>query len=312
MRLFLCGLVAVLAGLGTAAIGLLYLALPSLGSVFAARGLPAPDPRAAVSGGLTYLLAGTALGWTGVAAMRGRSWSRPVLVSLAWIWLVTGALFAALLALLLPSLREADPSGLALPQAIWFTVRAVVLGLAIGCGIAVPALVLWWLRFPATHPSVSRTDLRLDWSERCPQPVLVLAIALAATAVLALPTLARPVVPVLAVVLTGWPAAIATLAFAGVSAWLARSVYRLERRGLLATAAATAICGVALVGTILTVDSSELGEALGVSSADWAWLESSVPIGRPTAALVAVGATLASLAWLATLRRHFFPPGAGD
>ncbi len=305
MRLFLGGLAALLAGLGAIAFGLLYLALPALAPSLAAGGIPAPDLRVTLAGGITYLLAGAALGWTGLGAMLGRRWAGPVLTSLAWIWLVAGALGSLLVALVLPGLAGAAPYGLDVPPETWLLALALGFGLAVGCGVVVPAFVLLALRVPgARAPGVAADPVRA-WSERCPQPVLALALALGATSLLALPTLLRPVVPVFHVVLTGPAASLVTLAGAGLSGWLAWSVYRLERRGLLGTMWVSAACGVSLIGTILTVDAAELAFAIGIPPADAEWLTSAAPIGRPAAAALAAVATLGSLAWLGSVRRHF-------
>jgi len=247
------------------------------------------DTRAAIASGLTYLLVAAAFFAAGVGAVGGRAWARPALVSLAWIWLLTGALVVAFLALVVPALP--------VPPELALVVRAMALGLGGLVGVAAPAALLWMLRGAAPVPSGDAT---------CPQPVLVLATALAATSVLALPTIVRPVVPVLHVVLTGLPAAALTLVVAALCAWLARGVYRRERRALAGTAALFAASGASLVVTALTIDASEIWTALGAGAEEADWL-AAASLSRSAAVACAVLATVASLAWLAALRRHFPP-----
>lgn len=175
-------------------------------------------------------------------------------------------------------------------------VRAIVVGLGLLLGIALPGGLLWLLR--EAGPTIARPS---HWP---PQPVLVLAAALVATSVLSLPTLVRPVVPLFHMVLTGVPGAVATLALAILCGWLALAVYRLERRGLVGTALLFAGFGLSLLVTALTVSGEALWTALGAREGEAASL-SSLPFGRGALAAAAVVLTAASLVWLASLRRYF-------
>ena len=286
-------MIALCAGVGATAFAALQLALPVFGSAFRARGIAPPDARASIASGLSYLIVAAAFFVTGVGALRDRAWARPALVSLAWIWLLTGVLVVLVLALFVPVLP--------VPGELVLAVRAIILVGGLGLGIVLPVGLLWLLRVPAGL-EVSRPS---HWP---PQPVLVLAVALAATSVLSLPTLVRPVIPLFHVVLTGMPAAAATLGLAALSAWLAREVYRLEHRGLVGTALLFAFFGVSLVVTALAVDPMALWTALG-AGADDADALSTLPVGRAAAASAAALAAAASLVWLASLRRYFSARG---
>ena len=275
--------------MGATAFGALQLALPAFGSAFVARGIAPPDTRAALASGLSYLIVAAAFFTSGVGALRDRAWARPALASLAWIWLFTGLLVVLVLALLVPVLP--------VPPELVFAVRAVILACGLAFGVLLPAGLLWLLRLPAGH-DVPRPS---HWP---PQPVLVLAVALAATSVLSLPTLVRPVIPLFHVVLTGIPAAAATLVLAALCAWLGYAVYRRERRGLVGTALLFAFFGVSLVVTALAVDPAALWTALGAGASEADAL-STLPVGRTAAASAAALASAASLVWLASLRRYF-------
>ena len=122
---------------------------------------------------------------------------------------------------------------------------------------------------------------------------------------LALPMAARPLVPLFGILLTGVPAVLFILAGAVICAYLARSCYRLEMSAWWGTVGLMALLGVATAVSFATIAPAEIYRALGYPEEQISMLEASGAFGGPTAVWIAVIFTLASLAYMAAIRKHF-------
>ena len=127
-RLTLFGALAILAGAGSVALGLLHVML--LVGVQRIPGLETMpvDTRSYVMGGTLYVLLGTAFVWVGAGSVRKRRWVRPLMLTLAWTWLLGGVSVL----LLLPGLLDlamglSAPGSPALDPTVAGLVKAVML-----------------------------------------------------------------------------------------------------------------------------------------------------------------------------------------
>jgi hypothetical protein len=196
-----------------------------------------PPPAASVAmGALFYLGIAVVFGWLGVGSILARRWARTLSLALGWIWLLSGLVGGLFSLVLLPRIFAAMPQ----------TGGPDMTGVAMGCAIAVivPVLILLPLAFVLFYrgrnvrATFEARDPHPRWTDRCPFPVLVLAL-LAAFAVLpcALNAL-HPAVPLFGRLLTGPPGAAAMLLFALLQVALAWGLYKLRPGfGRLATLA---------------------------------------------------------------------------
>jgi hypothetical protein len=306
-RLTLFGALSILAGGGCLLLGLLHVAL-LLG---AGRHLGVQvDARAHLSGALLYALLGGAFIWIGGGSVRKRRWARPLMLTLAWTWLLGGLSVL----LLLPGLVDIalgtavanatppDPSVVGLAKIVLMLVAGFV-------GVVVPASFVWVYNDRHLRLTCEAHDPEPDWTQSCPPSVLGLSIGLAACGGVALLMTLRPAVPLFGWLATGWPAVLSLLVGAGACLWLARETFALRASGWWITTVFLVLVGVSTWLTLVRVQPDELFRAMG-------YPEDSLPSGDSTFGHVAtwltVVFTLLTVAYMVGIRKHFTAgPAAG-
>jgi hypothetical protein len=303
VRLRLFGSLAILAGCALVLLGLLHL-LPLLG----AGGMPAAetglaDGRTYAMGALLYALLGGAFVWIGAGSVRMRRWARPLMLTLAWTWLLGGVCVLFLLPGLLDlALGVSLPGAPALDPAVAGLVKLVLMiGTAV-FGVAVPALFVWAYHDRGVRLTCEAHDPRPDWTERCPPAVLGLSLGLGACGILALLTALRPVVPLFGALLTGAPAVASLLAGAGLCLWLARETYALRVRGWWVATAFLVLIGVSTWLTLWRAEPAELFRAMGYPE-DWLG-SGDARFGTVATWLTAV-LTVLTVVFMVRIRKHF-------
>jgi hypothetical protein len=313
LRLAVFGLVAILTGIGSSLLGLahlllLFFPLPDYG-----LGLDEPgvtDTRSLAMGAVIYVMIGAIFVVSGVGSIRCRRWVQPVMVVLAWTWLLAGVMALAMIYGSLSDLwilATSELNELPLELELWF--RTLVLGIAGIGGVLLPTLFLIAYRPADVRAACEALDPQPTWTDRCPLSVLGLAGGLGLAAAFALPMALVPVVPVFGQLWTGPKGVAATLSFAIVAGWLARATFRLERRGLWGTLLLLVLLGLSVAVTFARIELIDYYRAMGYPERHLARLaRADSPMG---AILVwgSLGMTLASLGYLASIRVHFRSPG---
>ena len=212
------------------------------------------DYRTMVFALLMYVLATVLFIWSGVGALRVRRWVRPVMLIVAWTWLVSGVISTLYWALATPSLREimdsATPPGAARPPA------AVYLAMAWGTGtimtlfmVVVPAVFAWVFGRKGVRETLEFFDPRTRWTEACPTPVLAVSAWLAAAAVACVLYCAYAVLPLFGLVVSGAPAVAGLLLLAAVYVALAWLTFRLRPAGWWGTLVVYSVWAASMVWT---------------------------------------------------------------
>lgn len=270
---------------------------------------PTPDARSVVVAIAFYAAVAVALIWCGVGSVRRQRWSRPMMLIVAWTWLLLGVALAVMSIFTFPymddAIRNATPPGQpAPPPAFMWAVLAIAGCFGVIFLIIVPTAFVWFYQPDRTRVALEVEDPQPRWTDRVPLPVLGLSVGWAMAAGFALVLLPFSVLPVFHVLLTGWAAAIAILALAAACAWLAVATYRLSPAGwwgsMLLTLALTAGATV----TFLRISIKEMYLAMGHSPEN---VELMVPYEiNPLvhAGLVVVFGIIA-VVYLFRLRRHF-------
>lgn len=298
---FFGGLIALggLAAWGLAALhGILGFLAPTLPG---AEALPA-EIGPYLAGAATYLLIGAAALVLGIGAIRLERWAPPLLRSFAWIWLLGGATMAALGGGLFDNALVSYAGAVPPEDAAWL--RRFFVG-AIGVlGIVLPAALLVSLRGPAVSRACAARHPESCWSDACPEPVLLTAVALAVCGLLFLPLAFHPVVPWFGRLLVGPTGAAAQITLGAACVALALGLYRQRIRALLGTAGLFLALGVSTVVTLRVAEPVAMLSALGYPRPD---LFAAERLAEVRALLIwLTGAfTVASLALLWGLARHF-------
>jgi hypothetical protein len=298
-RLAVFGLVTVLLGGASIMLGLLNLALPFTERVLPAQSPPAYDARTLLIGFFTDLLIGALLVWAGVGALRKRRWAPPVMLTIAWTWLIGGVFLLLILIFTLDELLTIGGGPLA-PE-IASIVQATILVFTVLAGVLLPAIYILVFRDEAILRTCERHDPHPSWAESCPQSVLGLSLVLWAAAALLVPLSLRPSVPLFGVLVTGWPGAALMLLGAAVSAWLARGVYRRSPTAWWATTVLLVLLGVSATATLQVLDAAAFYEAAGIpvepGSAGAGW--------KPVYVWSSVVMTVLSVVYMLAVRPHF-------
>lgn len=304
-RLITFGIVLIGVGALGLFLGLAHLLLP-----LAARLLPsAPaslDAPTILMGALLYGSIGAILVWIGIGSVRLERWVRPLMLSLAWIWLITGLMATPLMASMLDDLMLlATVEMEARPAELLAAVKVFILSITVLGGVVFPALLIWAYRDPDVGRTCEAHHRKPAWTDRCPLPVLGLSVCLGLAAWVTLPIALRPVVPVFGHLVTGWPGSLLVLGSAALAAWLAWSTYRLRPGGWWATAIALIVFGASTVVTFGAVDPLEVYRAMGYPEEVLAAWSGSPVSGRPVVIGGTVALTLVSLVYMVRIREHF-------
>jgi len=305
-RLVLFGSVAVLAGAGLVLLGLLQLALIFLPKLAAFESIPM-DPRSAVIGVLTHGLLGVAFVFVGLGSIRKRRWVRPLMLVLAWTWLLTGALTLLLVPRLIDGMAASDPGGssIAVPPELMGPLKLLALVLTAGAGVLLPALFVWVYNDRDLLLTCEAHDTTPAWTERCPTSVVGIVISLVAVAGLSLPLAVRATVPLFGYLATGWSGAIVLFGAAAICLWLARELYALRRRGWWGTVLLMVGVGVSTIMTVAAVGLNPIYRELGYPEESIAMLEHG-GLSDPTAANWLTAAfTVLTLVYMLAIRKHF-------
>jgi hypothetical protein len=299
-RLTLFGALSILAGCACVVFGLLHLLflfgagrLPGTGS------MPA-DSRPYVMGALLYGLLGAAFIRVGVGSVRRRRWARPLMLALAWTWLMGGACVLFLLPGALDVLLGASA-----PVADATVARLVRIVMMVGTalfGVIVPALFIWTYSDRHLRLTCEAHDPQPDWTERCPPAVLGLSVGLGACGVIALLSALRPAVPLFGRLLTGWPGGLSLIVGAGICLWLAWETYALRMRGWWLTTAFLVLVGASTWVTLERVAPAELFRAMGYPEDTLAFPSSAF---SSAAVWLTVGITVLTVVYMGAIRKHF-------
>lgn len=302
-RLTLFGALSILAGGACVLFGLLHLLLLfGAGRLSGMETMPV-DWRSYVMGALLYGLLGAAFIRVGIGSVRKRRWARPMMLSLAWTWLLGGVCVLFLLPGMLDAALGASVSGAPVTDATVAGLARIVMMVGTALfGVVVPALFVWTYNDRQLRLTCEAYDPEPDWTERCPPAVLGLSVGLGACAVVAVLSALRPAVPLFGRLVTGSPGVLSLVAGAGICLWLARETYALRMRGWWLTTAFLLLIGVSTWLTLERVAPSDLFRAMGYPEDSLA----SSPAGfRRAAEWLTAALTVLTVVYMGAIRKHF-------
>jgi len=275
-------------------------------SLFAASLTGTLDLRSIVPPVIFYLVAAVAFVWLGVGSIRARRWACELMLSLSWIWLVTGICSMVVAAWLAPAMLRGMAGPSDLPPSFVLVASLVLLGVLGFVYVILPAAFVVFYRSPQVAATCRARDPRPQWTDDLPRRLLTLAIvwALAAVSVLLMPAYGF-VVPFFGVVLSGAAgAAVWTVIFA-VCIVLAWGSARRAPWAWWGGVVAVVLAALSSVITAVRVDPVDWVRAMNLP-ADQAALLSGIAVpGRWSMALIWMVVWGSFLAYLMTVRRLF-------
>jgi len=276
------------------------------------QGTPAPDARGIAFGLVFYMALAGLFIWTGIGSIRVRRWVRPIMLILAWTWLLCGVLGLAFWLVMLPDLpaavQAAQPNAPPLSPEAYKAISLIASAFLFVVYIALPTVFVWFYQDKQVKATLEREDPVLRWTDRCPLPVLGLSLGLAFSAFACIGALIYGVFPLFGVMLRGAPATMAILLVAAALAFLARATYRLEWIGWWGTVAFTAVMLVSGIATSFRIDLFEIYRQFGLSAEQIDMMRQYKFLNSLTTSAVGAVTAIATLAYMVYLRRFFVPP----
>ncbi|HET7710839.1 MAG TPA: hypothetical protein VFL80_02820 [Thermoanaerobaculia bacterium] len=153
----------------------------------------------------------------GSGALRRRRWARPVTLAVSGVWLALGAVITALALAIVPRYVSN------------FRDAALAIGTLALLHIVIPSIFIALYRNPAMRETLEAHDPVSRWTDRVPVPVLALSLLMGFSAVSLLTGASYAVIPLFGTTLSGAPAAVVSIALAGLLGWVAFQLYRLRR-----------------------------------------------------------------------------------
>lgn len=206
-----------------------------------------------------YLLIAGVFVILGVGSIRARPWAAALSLSLAWVWLITGAATMVLSWWLLPGFWFQLGAGSGLdPGAARMLALAVNLGLSLIYVVLPGAFVLFY-RSPNVTATCRLRNPQPDWTQRCPPRLLALAVAFAlgGLSLVVVPAYGF-VFPFFGRVLSGAAGAACWMVVFVLSCALARGTCRREPWAWWTAVAAAGVGGVSSGMTFAVADPGEL------------------------------------------------------
>ncbi len=310
LGLVIFGVLQILIGLGCAALVPLSLVAQSLGNV---GGVASTDARSVFPAMVVYAALAAAFVWLGIGSIRARRWARELSWSLSWVWFLTGICSMIFAWLLLPFvLRELAGEG-GFPREVVVLVTVVTTVLLGFVYVLLPGAFVVFFRSPHVAATCRARDPKRQWTDDLPQRMLTLTIvwALAAVSVLVMPAY-RFVVPFFGVVLAGPAGAVVWAVILIGCVALAWGSVRRELWAWWGAMIAVLLAGLSTVITSLRVETVEMLRAMDLPDDQTALISGAMMPDQWVVILFWIVAWGSFLAYLATLRRFFVVPPAGD
>jgi hypothetical protein len=249
----------------------------------------------------------------GVGSIRARRWATRLTLSLSWVWLITGVGTTALTVWLLPGLLLAGGAGSALDDGL-VSVIALLIALFLGVVyVVLPGAFVLFYRSPDVIATCRARDPQPDWTDRCPQRLLALAVAwaLGGLSIIAVPAYGF-VFPFFGRILSGAAGALGWLIVLVLSGALAWGTCRRAPWAWRTAMAACLIGGISSTLTFAVIDPAELFEVGGLLSEQRALLEAVWPASPVIHVAVQTLIWGSLIAYLFVVKPLFNPPvGAG-
>jgi hypothetical protein len=272
----------------------------------------AVDARTLAPSLAIYAVMAASFIWLGIGSIRARRWAAAVMLSLSWLWLLTGALAMALLWLLVPRLQ--DLVGMTELPGGAMTVALVTTSLLLGfIYVLLPLAFVLFYRSPNVAATCRARDPGPSWVDGCPPSIvsLVVVYGVGAASLLVVPAYGCRF-PLFGVILDGWTGAVAWLL---VLALLLVLMLGTARREPMAWTVAMAASLLAAASSVVTAAVVPWSQWLGGLAMTGQPPELATILGEPSKRAMVLGSLAVWGSWivyLAFVRRFFRAPDAAS
>jgi MFS family permease len=264
------------------------------------RGSVAPMPRnAIVTNIIIYGLFAAYFITAGVGSIRKRRWARALSLVVSAMWLVVGVISMIVGAILIPHLKAAFPaSQQSMIIGVMFAIFLVIY-------VVLPLVLFLFYRSPHVRETCDARDPVVRWTDRVPEPILALVLLMAFAAISLIASASQAVLPVFGTIITGAPAVIIIVAFAGLCAFLSVQLYRLKKSAWWTLILLQVVGAVFAAVTLARTDMEKVYEEMGVMTPQLREMHIGEIYRDPMLWGVAIVAWIAYFAFLLRIRRYF-------
>ena len=242
--LIVFGVAEILIGVFTALlVPLMLLALLASRSMDGGQG--SMDLATVLPSTVIYALIAVLFVWIGIGSIRARRWARALMLSVSWLWLITGIMaMVAMWLIVLQYLGFAVFTGL--PEAALVLLVVIISGFFY---VMLPLAFVLFYRSDDVAATCRARDPNPSWFDEAPPQIvsLVLVYAFGLVSVLVMPAY-NFMFPVFGTVLDGWMGGMAWLAVAALLVYLLMATVKSDQRAW--TVAMTASLVAALSSTV--------------------------------------------------------------
>jgi len=268
------------------------------------------DYRSALSASALYTVMAVVFVWLGIGSIRARRWARELLLSISWIWFLTGICTLLICILVVPGVMRQLGAAEALPPDLMLLVVLVTIGVIGLLYVILPGLFVLFYRSPHVAATCRVRHPDPQWIDDCPQKLLTLTVVwvLAAVSVLLMPAY-NFFFPVFGAVLTGGAGAALWALVLAVCVALAVGSCRRAPWAWWSGVVLTLAASLSSILTVLRYDLAEITTLMNLPEEQVSLIAAlGLPDGWPMALINAlVWGTF--VAYLISLRR-FFPPAS--
>jgi hypothetical protein len=262
--------------------------------------------RSAWSASAVYGLMAVAFVWLGIGSIRARRWACELLLSLSWIWLLTGICSLIIGFLVVPGVVAQLGAGSALPPELAALVVAVTFGVIGVLYVVLPGLFVLFYRSPSVAATCRARHPHSQWIDGYPRRLLTLMVVwvLLAASVLVMPAYSF-FFPFFGVVLTGVAGALLWALVLTVCVVLAVGTSRRAPWAWWGGVALTLATTLSSILTVLRFDIAEIMAFMALPEDQVALMEALPMLDGGVLVLGTVVVWGTFLAYLMTLRRFF-------
>lgn len=231
------------------------------------EGTPAGSPYTTAAGGLLYGLLAVMFVWLGVGSALARRWAPPLILTVAWLWLVSGVLGVAMTVAVLPTiLGTLELQSGPIPDTARTILVATIVSLLGVVLVAIPAVLVLFYRSPHVAATCAARDPVPRWTDGRSTSLIGLSVSLALLAGSLVPSvlLYNGLALVFGAIVTGAPGIVVNVAFALLWAWCAWSTLKLQSRGWWLTLVSFSLFTAAAVVTLALRRPAEILAATGL------------------------------------------------
>lgn len=295
--------------------GLCALLVPLMffGQAMSAKAGTPQNTQAIIPAILMYGVMAVVLVWLGIGSMMARRWARALLLIFSWSWLVVGVLAIGVMAFVLPHLMETinsstrpgQPELPAAAKSLMLLIPMLVVGVIY---LLLPGA--WVLFYQSKHVKATceAADPIVRWTDRCPLPVIAISLWLASGVpmMLVMAVAYHGIIPVFGNFVVGPLGSALYVLFAGLWAYCAWALYKLDRRGWWIVVVSVCIFSISAFMTYSRHELSELYALMGYSKEQIDQIQGFNFLKGSTMAWASLCGTVPLLGYLFYLRR-FFP-----